>query len=223
LTAVESIYWQFQASPIRLNFYMEGTGKDDCVNKYQAISGWLLNASELRLWYDSEKYYLGSVEGDPEFEMISICKARIGVDFMCNPPCWHKTRSKQSGWDPAAGTPIPEQITADTETVSRINAGDLPSVTYAAAHPASLYFTITGTWDDLAIGGAAGLVIPFTTPQSMTLYIDCDAEVVYHKLGGVMTAVPYSGDFPQLLKTGAIAVAGTNMAATTRLLVIERG
>lgn len=223
LTSVESVYWQYQASPIRLNFNLDGIGKDDLINKFQALSGWILNASELRLWYDPNKYYLGAVEGDLEFEMISRYRARIALDFMCNPPCWNKVCSKQAGWGPAAGTPIPEQITAATETVSRTNAGDLPSVTYEAAHPAALYFAITGTWTSLAIGGAAGLVINWPTPQSLTLYIDCDAQEIYHKLGGVMTAVPYSGDFPALESTGAIAVAGADLAATIRMLVIERG
>jgi predicted phage tail component-like protein len=225
LTAVESTYWQYQASPIRLNFALNGTGKDDLVNKYQAIAGWLLNASEMRLWYDPEKYYLGSVEGDIDFEMVTPRWARITVDFICNPPCWHKVRSKQVGWHPAAGTPIPEQITVGTETVSRTNSGDLPSVAYLAAHPAALYFAITGTWTTLAVGGGAGLVINWQAVGSTTLYIDCDAQVVYHKAGGVMTSVPFVGDFPVLdiKSAGAIAVAGENLAATIRLLVIERG
>lgn len=223
LTTVESTYWQYQPAPIRMTFALEGTGKDDLINKFQDAAGWLLNATELRLWYDPDKYYLGAIEGEPSFEMASRTWARITVDFICNPPCWHRVRSKQTGWKPAAGVPIPEQITAATESVSRTNVGELPSVAYAAAHPAALYFAVTGTWTSLLIGGGAGLVISWPSPQSMTLYIDCDAQVVYHKLGGMMTAVPYSGEFPTLSKTGAIAVAGQNLAATIRMLVIERG
>jgi len=223
LAAVESIYWKYQSSPIRLKFTVEGTDKADLVNKLQSVAGWILNASELCLWYDPAKYYTGSVEGDTDFNLITSNYGTLEFDFLCNPPCWHKVNSKTAGWLPVAGTPAPEQITAGTETASRVNAGNLPSVTYTAAHPAALFFAIIGTWDSLALGGAAGLVINWPTPQSLTLYIDCDAQVVYHKLGGVMTAVPFSGDFPVLAATGAMAVAGTNLDATIRMLVIERG
>ncbi len=226
LTAIESVYWQYQALPIRLTFTLNGTDKDDIINKFQALSGWMLNASELRLWYNLDKYYLGAIEtNNDDFKLITSQYGQIIVDFMCNPPCWHKVRSKQAGWQPSAGTPIPEQITASTETVSRTNAGELPAVSYTAVHPAALYFAITGTWTTLAIGGGAGLVIPWAAVGSTTLYIDCDAQEIYHKAGGVMTSVPFAGDFPALdiNSAGAIAVAGENLSATTRMLVIERG
>lgn len=223
LTSVESTYWQYQATPIKVVLSMEGSEKADLINRLQFVSAWILNAKELRTWYDVEKYYIGAVEGDIDVSFPSMTWAQISFEFLCNPPCWHFVRGKQSGWRPTFDIPIPEQITAETETVSRTDAGDLPSVTYEAAHPAALYFAITGTWTTLAIGGGAGLVIPWETPQSMTLYIDCDAQVVYHKLGGTMTSVPFSGEFPQLTKTGSIVIAGQNLAATVRMLVIERG
>lgn len=223
ITALESIYWLYEPTPVPFTFTIEGDDKADIINKYQDLAGWLLNAVEMRLYYNPDKYYLGAIEGDLDFNLITSKFGTIKFDFMCNPPCWHRARSKQAGWKPAAGTPIPEQISSATETVSRTNAGDLPEVTYAAAHPAALFFAITGTWTSLALGGSGGLVINWPSPQSMTLYIDCDTNMVYHKLAGVMTAVPYSGEFPQLAKTGAISVAGDDLAATIRLLVIERG
>ena len=193
LAAVESVYWQYQPTPIKVVLSVEGKDKADLINRLQFASAWILNAKELRTWYDLDKYYTGAAEGEIEFVMLSRTWGQISFDFFMQPPCWHVVRSRQSGWQPSPDTPTPEQITADTETVSRTNAGDLPAINYEAAHPPALYFAITGTWTSLAIGGAAGLVIDWPSPQSMTLYIDCDTQAAYHKLGGVMTAVPFQG------------------------------
>jgi len=46
---------------------------------------------------------------------------------------------------------------------------------------------------------------------------------VYHTLGGVLTAIPYSGDFPVLSKTGQISVDGEALNCTVRMLAVERG
>lgn len=57
----------------------------------------------------------------------------------------------------------------------------------------------------------------------MSVYIDCVTGWVYHLLGGVLTSIPYSGDFPVLASTGAIAVDGDDLNCTISMMAIERG
>lgn len=227
LASLEHADWSYQPTGIRLGLAVKGSDKAEVVQKLQAASPWLLNGTELRLWYAPNKYYLGAVEGEFEFTMLTRAYGLLTVEFLCNPPCWHKARSKQQGWEPLPGIPIPEQITASTETISGtfVTAGSLPPVSYSAVFPAALYFAVTGTWDTLNLGGASGLILNWPTPQLMTVYVDCEAQQVYHMLGGVMTNLMgyCSGDFPILEKTTAIAVAGQNLNTTVRLFVIERG
>jgi len=227
LASLEHADWSYQPTGIKLGLAVQGEDKAEVIQKLQAAAAWLLNGTELRLWYAPDKYYLGAIEGEFEFSMITRTYGRLSIEFLCNPPCWHQACSKQSGWEPLPGIPIPEQITAETETVSGvfIGPGSLPSINDSAAFPAALYFAATGTWDTLNLGGAAGLVLNWPTPQSMTVYIDCEAQQVYHKLGGVMTSLMgyVSGDFPVLDKTIALAIAGQNLNVVVRLFVIERG
>lgn len=227
LSSLESQDWAYQPTGVKLGLAVQGADKAEVVQKLQAASPWLLGCTELRLWYAPDKYYLGAVEGELEFSMITRTYGRLSLEFLCNPPCWHKARSKLAGWEPLPGVPIPEQITSSTETASATIAGSgaLPSVAYAAAFPAALYFAVTGTWDTLNLGGATGLILSWPTPQPMTVYADCEAQQVYHKMGGVMTSLMgyCSGDFPVLKDTSAISVTGQNLNAAVRLFVIERG
>ena len=227
LTSLEHADWSYQPTGIKLGLAVQGEDKAEVIQKLQAAAAWLLNGTELRLWYAPDKYYLGAIEGEFEFSMITRTYGLLSIEFLCNPPCWHKARSRQQGWEPNPGIPIPEQITTETETVSGsfTGLGSLPSLSYATAFPAALYFVVTGTWDILNLGGASGLVLSWPTPQPMTVYIDCEAQQVYHKLGGVMTSLMgyVSGDFPVLDKTMALVVAGQNLNTVVRLFVIERG
>lgn len=227
LASLEHADWSYQPTGIKLGLAVQGADKAEVVQKLQAASAWLLGGTELRLWYAPDKYYLGAVEGEFEFSMLTRTYGRLSVEFLCNPPCWHKARSKQQGWEPLPNIPIPEQITSVTETASGsfTASGALPSVSYTTAFPAALYFAVTGTWDTLNLGGAAGLVLNWPTPQPVTVYMDCEAQQVYHKLGGVMTNLMgyCSGDFPILDGTAALAIAGQNLNAAVRLFVIERG
>jgi len=227
LSAPERLDWDYQPTAIKLGFIARCADKAAVVNAMQSAAAWLQAGSKLRLWYAPEKYYLGAVEGECEFSMLTRNHGRLSAEFLCNPPCWHRTLTKQAGWEPLPGTPVPEQISAATETasVSLTAPGSLPLIGYASAFPAALYLAVTGTWDTLNLGGAQGLVLNWKTPQAMTVYVDCEAQQVYHRLGGVMTSLMgyCSGDFPALTATSAIAIAGQNIDVTVRLLAIERG
>lgn len=205
----------------------EGADKSGTVNDLQLLTPWFLTATKLKTWHDTAKYYLGVVEGDDNFDMLSRRAAQIKIEFMCDPPCYHKVRSIQAGWEPVLTALIADQITDATETCSVMLAtgGTFPSVTYAAAHPAALYIKITGTWTALTIGGASGLVLNWAAATEKTIYIDCEAQQVYYYSGGVLTSlVGYiSGDFPVLTATAAIAITGTAFSIVARMLVIERG
>jgi hypothetical protein len=224
LTSLEG-EWVYSPTPIPIYLLAKGTDKAAAIQKFQDAAAWLINARELRLSSNAARYYLGSIQNAEEPEQLSSHTFRLKAEFLCNPPCWHRVNTDDADFKPNLDARLPEQITAGKATVQAAFAapGLLPQVTYTAAHPAALYFAVEGTFTTFTLGGAAGLVLNWETPQSMTVYLDCVAQVVYHLLGGVLTAIPYSGEFPALTKTGQIAVGGTGLNATVKLLVIERG
>jgi len=205
---------------------MEGADKPDIVESIQALVPWMLNATRLTSWHSPTKYYTGGIESGPDFNMLSRRNGQLKFEFVCDPPCYNLARSIQAGWAPAYGL-VADQIDDMNETcsVSLTAAGALPSVTYTAFHPAALYFKITGTWTSLTIGGSLGMVLAWPAATTKTIYVDCDNQQVYYYNGGVLTSLMsyFSGDFPVLTSTGAIAVSGTAFSVTVRMLAIERG
>ena len=226
LLSVEPIDWDYAPTPIHIALLAKGATRAEVEEVFRAAAPWFLKAAELRLSSDPDRYYLGSIQevGD-EVEMIANRWGRLEMMFMCNPPCWHRVLTGVQGLRLNLNTRIPEKITAANRTCQGFfsGAGALPQVIYTASHPADLYFKITGTFSQLALGGGSGLVVNYETPQSMDVYIDCVTGWVYHKLGGVLTAIPYSGDFPVLSSTGQIAVDGDALNCTIYMLAIERG
>jgi len=225
LDAIQSDYWQWEPKDIPLQLAVIGDSMQDVTAKYLSARRWLLSAGRISLSEMPDRHYQGSITKVTKGEANDRWLKFTAV-FRANPWCLHKALSKQSGFVPLSTTPIPEQITAATETCSGAftAAGSLPEVAYAGACPAALYMTITGTWTTLAIGGSGGWVINWPSPQSMTLYIDCVSQHVYHKIGGVMTDIGgyVSGDPPAMAGTLALPIGGTNLNITARLLVIER-
>lgn len=227
LSGIRSAAPNYSPTGWKITLVRTGADKSSAVNDLQLLTPWFLTATKLKTWHDTTKYYLGVVDGDDNFDMLSRRDAQIKIDFLCDPPCYHKVRSIQAGWEPVLASLIADQITDATETcsVTLSTSGALPSVTYAAAHPAALYFKITGTWTTLTIGGATGLVLNWAAGVSTSIYIDCENQQVYYYNGGVLTSLMgyISGDFPALTTTAAIAVNGTAFSIVARMLVIERG
>jgi len=221
-----------QAEPVygqgrwKITVAMEGEDKPDIVESIQALVPWMLNATRFASWHSPTKYYTGRIEGAPDFSMLSRRNGQLKFEFVCDPPCYNIARSIQAGWAPAYGL-VADQIDNTNETCSAAltAAGALPSVTYAAFHPAALYFKITGTWTSLTIGGAVGMVLAWPAATEKTIYIDCDNQQVYYYSGGDMVSLMsyFSGDFPVLSTTGAMAVSGTSLNVIVRMLAIERG
>ena len=225
LAAAEETEWSYSPTPIPFTLLTKGAGRDAVVQNFRDAAAWLLNAVDLRLTTDLSRYYIGSIQNVGDVDMQSRTTGSIKADFVCNPPCWHRVLSPVEDFMLSFDVRPPEQITAGNCTVSGTftTAGSLPSMTYTAGHPAALYFAIVGQFTSLTIGGSDGLVINWPTPQSMTVYIDCEEERVYHLLGGVITNIPYSGNFPRLTNTSQIAIGGTSLDVTVRMLVVERG
>ena len=226
LLSVEPIDWDYAPTPIHISLLAHGTTRAAVEDVFRAAAPWLLNATELRLSSDPDKYYLGSIQevGD-EVEMVANRWGRLEMKFICNPPCWHRVLTSSPDFRPDLNIRMPEQITAVNRTCQGTftGAGVLPQVAYTSVHPAALYFWINGTFTQFSLGGSSGLVINYETPQSMDVYIDCVAGWVYHKLGVVLTAIPFSGDFPVLSSASQIAVDGDDLNCTVYMLAIERG
>ncbi len=226
LLSAEDTEWAYAPTAIPISLMVKAANRAAVEAAFSDAAAWLANASELRLSSNLDRFYLGSIQdADGEVEMEGLRWGRLQMKFLCNPPCWHRVMTSVPGFRLDLNTRIPEQITSENCTYQEMftGAGVLPSVTYTAQHPAALYFKIDGTFAQLALGGSAGLVISYATPQSMSVYIDCVTGWVYHLLGGVLTSIPYSGDFPVLAATGQIAVDGDALNCSISMLAIERG
>lgn len=205
----------------RLRLAATADDKAAVVRALNAIAGWLLSGRVLTVWHDPTLYYTGAVEGAASFSMLTRKTGQIEVDFVCDPPCWHRPKVNTPSWRPAADKPIPEQINAsiNTASASGTTAFDLAVSEVTEAQPPALYLRITGTWTALTFGT---LRITEAATASTDLYIDCEAQEIYHLDAGVRVNAKYSGDFP-VLTDGGIHINGTDFNVTARLLVIERG
>lgn len=209
----------------RIRFALTGADKSAVVAAMHALADWLLAARVMVVWHEPGYYFTGAVEGEAGFSMLGRKSGTLDIEFLCDPPC--RQRAKVSGatpWIPSGALPIPEQLTADNQTVSAANktaSFTLSAGSVSSALPPALHLAITGTWTSLSIGGT--LLITEAFAASGTLYIDCDNQEVYRIVAGTRTAVSYSGDFPAL-SSGNLVISGTNISVSTaRLLVIERG
>lgn len=203
-----------------LRFAASGADKGKVVRKLHNIASWIMTARIMTVWHDPEHYFMGSVEGDTDFSMLTRRNGQLEIEFICDPPCRHKALVT-GGFIPSFTLPIPEQISESVKTVEAVGKTTDFSLTVGTINspiPPALYMRLTGYWSTLNIGG-----MTITEGSgSTTLYIDCEAQEVYKIVSGVRTPVKYSGDFPALIN-GGIAVSGTGFSLTARLLVIERG
>lgn len=230
MTALESEYWDYQPGDIPLLMAVTGDSFADLLNKYQDARRWIMPATCLELCDLPGYFFWGAVT---KIQKVDANQSwlKFKVIFRANPSCTLHAISQQAGFIPGmeAGRRIPEQITAGITSCSGVftSAGALPEVTNAGAYEAAMYLVVTGTWTTLAIGGADGLVLNWPAATTQTVYINCDLEYIY-RLEAEQPVDLYgytSGNFPRLTAPGtmAMAVAGTNINVTVRLLVIERG
>ncbi|MDD2649501.1 MAG: hypothetical protein PHU22_12040, partial [Eubacteriales bacterium] len=68
------------------------------------------------------------------------------------------------------------------------------------------------------------LNLAYQTPQSMDVYIDCENQTVYHRLGCTMTSLMslVSGDFPEITSSGSLEISGSGLNLSVRMLIVER-
>lgn len=223
--SIVSTDFETPAIGYRIRFAVTGTDKGAVVATMHGLAAWLLTARVMVVWHEPGYYFTGAVEGEAGFSMLGRKAGTLDIEFLCDPPCRQRAKvAENTIWIPSGASPIPEQLTADHQTVSAADktAGfTLAAGTVVSALPPALHLALTGTWGNLTIGGT--LVITEAVAAPDTLYIDCDNQEVYRIVDGIRTAVAYSGDFPAL-SNGSLAVAGTNFSiSTARLLVIERG
>lgn len=222
LTSLKSEYATQAPADVTLTLAIVADGQAAALAAYLSAARWLWRGTRLELsvmpsyWYDGET---------TQIEIKELCDAYMtfGVTFSANPPYALRAQSKQTGFIPSSDAPIPEQITADTETcgVTLTASGSLPAVTLSGMETPAMYLCATGTWDALTIGS---LTIAHAASTSMTVYIDCEAQEVYTIAAGVRASLmgDVSGDFPTLVSS-QVTVGGTNLSATVRLLAVERG
>lgn len=156
---------------------------------------------------------------DLKLSRLSMLWGKLEVSFTLSPPVRYFIRSE--------GTvdllsSICEQLTADNQTAGAALVED-GSIEYesASVYPAETYIKVTGTFKNLKVGA---LEIAYETPQSMDVFIDCENQFVYHKLGGTLTSLMsvVSGDFPEISGSGSLAITADAVNVTARMLLIER-
>lgn len=222
LGSIASDSFELPARAIRLLLGRTAADKAAVSQDLHAVADWLLSARVLSLWHSPEHYYLGAVEDETVFTMLTRKTGQLEAEFLCDPPCRHKALVT-GGFIPALNLPIPEQLTdtnMTTKAAAQTAAFSLNAGTVAGCMPAALYLKITGTWTSLTIGGS--LNFTEATTAATTVYIDCDAQEVYQLVAGVRTPVRYSGAFPALA-AGSLAIDGVGFSVDAHLLVIERG
>lgn len=223
LISLEDDEFSTRPENIRLTFGAMDTAYPEAYARLSNAAEWLLSARTLRLWIAPDRYYTGAVEGSAEMHRIARRHAGVTVSFLCNPPCRQKAIvPAQPLWMPADTLPIPEQITASIQSTSKAltAAGALPAVSAARALPPALYLMIEGSWTTLTIGGTLNITQALS---GATIFVDCEAEECYRIVSGKRTNVSHNGDYPKLPANGALAISGTAMNITARLLVVERG
>lgn len=222
LGSIASSAFEWPAIGYKLRLAAAGADKSAVVRALHQITNWALSARIMTIWHDPAIYYTGAVEGDASFSMLTKHTGMLEIEFMCDPGCHHRAVGLPDGWTPSLNIPLPEQITDTNNTVmatARTTAFTL-SAQVKTTLPPALYLAVTGTWAQLVIGGT--LTITQAASETTTLYIDCEAQVVYQQLAGIRTPVRYSGDFPALTN-GNLQIDGTAFDITARLLIIERG
>lgn len=222
LGSIASDVFEYPTRAIKLRLGGTNTDKAAVSQDLHAVADWLLSARMLTIWHSPEHYYLGAVEDDTGFSMLTRTTGQIEVDFLCDPPCRHKAKVT-GGFIPALNQPIPEQLSNTNMTAkaaAQTAAFSLSAGTVAGSLPPALYLKITGTWTSLTIGGS--LSITEAAATSTTIFIDCDAQEVYQLVAGARTPVRFSGAFPALA-SGSLGVDGVGFSVDAHILVIERG
>ena len=211
----------FGEGEISVRLLVRGADRPEAMARANALTKWLAGGTKLRLWFDAGRYCLGRILDGVSAERVGMKLVRLSFRFTASPPCFMKVRSALSTWEPDGISPIPEQITGQTATCAGAFTapGRLPVMTDGGAFTPLLYFALTGTWTTISVGS---LVITQAYATAHTVYVDCDAEVVYTLDAGQRVNVPAAGAFPVFDASG-IMVGGTNIDATVRALLIERG
>lgn len=212
--------FELPAASYKLRFAANGKDKSDVVRKMHDIASWILTANIMTVWHEPEYYYIGSVEGEADFSMITKHNGQLEIDFICDPPCRHKAVTA-GGFMPSFTTPIPEQINENIKTAEAVKQTEsftLDAGNVNGSLPPALYIRITGYWQSLNMGG---LLLPEGSGNA-TLFIDCEEQEAYKIVSGIRVPIKYSGDFPKLID-GSIPISGKGFNLTARLLVIERG
>ena len=204
----------------RLRLAVEGS-KALAVEAAHAVAAWALSARTMQVWHTPDHYYTGAVEGDTAFEMLARRTGQLALEFVCDPPCRHKTKIT-APWIPSTDLPIPEQISTTIKTAEALSVTGnrtLDVGTVAGSQPPALYLRLTGSWTALQVGG-----LQITEGSGSTnLYIDCEAQECYKIVTGTRTNVKHKGDFPALTD-GKLTISGSSLnLSAARLLVIERG
>lgn len=214
--------FEWPAIGYKLQLGAAGADKGEVVRALHRIAHWALSARIMTVWHTPEHYYIGAIEGEAQFSMLTRRNGVLEIEFMCDPPCRHKAVGLAEPWTPSLSAPIPEQITdtiSSARATARTDAFTLNAQVNSPLPPA-LYLAIEGTWTQLIIGGA--LTITEAATENATIYIDFEAQEVYRVAAGVGIPVRYKGDFPAL-SNGNLSVDGLAYNVTAKLLIIERG
>lgn len=210
--------------PVRITLKMAiiAQGQAAIRSAYRAAAPWLWNGTRLEISDLPGAFFDGRVTRVTQAEMTDAYMVFETV-FTANPPYAQYALSKRAGFVPSVAAPLPEQITPETETCSKIfsAAGYMPAVETAGMSAPALYFAVTGTWRSLVLGG----LNLSAQDERATVYIDCERQTIYAIDAGARTPYPatIAGAYPFLPASGVMAVEGTDLNVTVRMLVVERG
>ena len=228
---IQSQYPTYEEPALTLELAVLGGSDAQTRSRWMAVKRWLGRGRRIRLSDMPGYYMLGeTTQATVRDDVMQASPGdgswmKVSAIWTLCPACLIRYHSAQAGWVPALDAPIPEQLTAGRATGSKAFTanGYMDSVAYQGLYPARLYLAVTGTWTEITIGGAGGLTVHQAAAASTTLYVDCGAQVIYTLESGVQVnwAGAVSGDYPAPTEDFALAVSGTGINVTVRMLVVE--
>jgi hypothetical protein len=222
MSAAEDARRDWRPVPIKVNMALLGDSMAQLRQKYRTISRTLHRAEHLILSDMPAYHFRGHTV---EVQVVTIYEEwmQMRLIFLANPPCLLRPTSQQTGYIPAAGTPIPEQLT-DANASRALDATGTASMVISdgvAAYEPEIYLSITGTWQQLNVG-LGGIILPAQT-TSKTVYIDAEAQVAYTIESGIRTPVAgIRGDYTKINQGTQLTISGISQDIHVRMLAIER-